>query len=533
MSPTARSPERSGRAVTAPRLPGSSARQASGSGTWRRYSPITTCRRSSSPRRPATPSRKEELAPPTRRFLALAGERALGLDTAQAEARLARALELCPADDPERPELLLRWADAAFQAGRPREAAAALDETLDLFRARGETEGEARALILLARVAPYWARADWSRWPPRLSSYSSRSRPARHSSPPTPISPRGTSSRASTGEAIAAADRACALAQQLGLPEPAQAVGARGNARAYLGDPDGLAEMERALPMLIEQGEGNQAATLQNNLAIARYPLQGPARSLADFEQGIAFCEKRGLTNLAETLEADCPGLLVELGRPEEALERAGTLVAAVEASGGTWVLMWVHALELATHLARGEAEGASRIADWLVEAARTHGSADGTVEVLAAAAAARLATAEPEKARALLAEIEQTPGARETPYYARQLSAMLRTALAAGDPDLAARLAGGLERRYPLREHALCAARAQLAEHAGDHAQAASLYAEAAARWQAVRERPRTRPRPARPGTLPLRPRRPGRRATAPGGGEAVQLDALPPRPG
>ena len=61
----------------------------------------------------------------------------------------------------------------------------------------------------------------------------------------------------------------------------------------------------------------------------------------------------------------------------------------------------------------------------------------------------------------------------------------MLRTALAAGDPDLAKRLADGLEPRYPLREHALCAARAQLAEHAGDHADAATLYAEAAARWQ------------------------------------------------
>jgi hypothetical protein len=61
----------------------------------------------------------------------------------------------------------------------------------------------------------------------------------------------------------------------------------------------------------------------------------------------------------------------------------------------------------------------------------------------------------------------------------------MLRTALAAGDPDLAERLADGLEPRYPLREHALCAARAQLAEHAGDHAEAATLYAEAAARWQ------------------------------------------------
>ena len=426
-----------------------------------------------------------ELAPRTRRFLALAGERALGLDTAQAETRLARALELCPADDPERPELLLRWADAASQAGRPRDAAAALDETLDLFRARGETEGEARALILLARVTSVLGEG-------RRVALAAEAVDLLEQEPPGPTLIAAHAYLAVghflagfSGEAIAAADRACALAQQLGLPEPARAVGARGNARAYLGDPDGLAEMERALPMLIEQGEGNQAASLQNNLAIARYPLQGPARSLADFEQGIAFCEKRGLTDLAETLEADCPGLLVELGRPEEALERAGALVAAVEASGGTWVLMWVHALELATHLARGEAEGASRIADWLVEAARTHGSADGTVEVLAAAAAARLATAEPEKARALLAEIEQTPGARETPYYARQLSAMLRTALAAGDPDLAARLAGGLERRYPLREHALCAARAQLAENASDHAQAASLYAEAAARWQ------------------------------------------------
>ena len=243
--------------------------------------------------------------------------------------------------------------------------------------------------------------------------------------------------------------------------------------------------MERALPMLIEQGAGNQAATLQNNLAIARYPLQGPARSLADFEQGIAFCEQRGLPTLAETMEADCPGLLVELGRPEEALERAGALAAAVEASGATWVLIWLRALELATHLARGEADGASGIADWLVDAARTHATTDATVEVLAAVAAARLAAGAPDQACALLAEIEQTPGARDVPYYSRQLGAMLRTALAAGDPDLAQRLADGLEPRFPGREHALCAARAQLAEHAGNHADAAVLYAEAAARWQ------------------------------------------------
>jgi class 3 adenylate cyclase len=434
-----------------------------------------------------------ELALPARRFLALAGERALGLDTAQAESRLARALELCPADDPERPELLLRWADAVHQAGRPREAAAAVDEALDLFRARGENEAQARSLILLARVSFLLGEG-------RQVALAAEAVDLLEQEPTSPALIAAYTNLAaahflagSYGEAIAAADRACAIAKRLGLPEPAFAIGRRGFARAFLGDPDGLAEMERALSLLIEQGAGNEAAQTQNNLAIARYPLQGPARSLADFEQGIAFCEQRGLASQAEAMEADCPGLLVELGRPEEALERAGALAAAVEASGATWMLAWVRALELATHLARGEAEGASGIADWLVDAARTQALSDMTVEVLASVAAARLAAAEPDQARALLTEIEQTPGARSTPYYSRQLASMLRTALAAGDPDLAHRLADGIEPRYPVREHALCAAHAQLAEHTRDHAEAATLYAEAAARWQEfgnVRER-------------------------------------------
>src|SRR5439155_12376517 len=84
---------------------------------------------------------------------ALAGERALGLDTVQAEARLARALELTPSEDPERANLLVRWADAASQAGRPREAAAALEEALAALRARGEAEAAARALQVRSRLA--------------------------------------------------------------------------------------------------------------------------------------------------------------------------------------------------------------------------------------------------------------------------------------------------------------------------------------------------------------------------------------------
>jgi hypothetical protein len=273
-----------------------------------------------------------------------------------------------------------------------------------------------------------------------------------------------------------------ALAETLGLPEPARALGYRGYARFWLGDTDGLADMERALALLVERGAGRDAAALMNNLAIARYPLRGPAHALAAFEEGIAFCEQRGLAEPAAQLESECPLLLAELGRPEEALERAARLAAVANASDDTYALIWARSVELASRLARGE-QGARGEVDWLIEAARAIGTAEMLVLALATAAAA-LTAETPARACALLAELEQGPGTRES-TYARQLAAMVRTALAAGDAALAKRLADGLEPRYPLDEHALCAARAQLAEATADHAEAATLYTEAAARWQ------------------------------------------------
>src|SRR5206468_2547144 len=53
-------------------------------------------------------------------------------------------------------------------------------------------------------------------------------------------------------------------------------------------------------------------------------------------------------------------------------------------------------------------------------------------------------------------------------------------------DLELAERLVSNVEPHTPLSEHVLTASRAQLAEAAGDHAQAAELYAEAAERWRA-----------------------------------------------
>ena len=108
----------------------------------------------------------------------------------------------------------------------------------------------------------------------------------------------------------------------------------------------------------------------------------------------------------------------------------------------------------------------------------------------------------------------------------------MLRTALAAGDPDLARRLADGLEPAIPLREHALCAARAQLAEHAGDHADAATLYAEAAARWQQFGNVPERAYALLGQGRCLLALGDPAAEQPLRQARGAVQLDGLPPRP-
>jgi class 3 adenylate cyclase/tetratricopeptide (TPR) repeat protein len=424
----------------------------------------------------------KELAPPARRFLALAGERALGLDTAQAEARLARALELMPLQDPDRPELLVSWADAVFQVGRPREAAEALDEALASLRARGETEAAARALQLRSRVAQRLGEGRQVALAAEAVELLEQQSPG-----PTLIAAYAQLANAqhvsgAYGEAIDAADRAVTLAKELGQPEPARALGYRGFARVYTEGRDGFDEMEHALDLLVERGAGRDAAILQNNLGVARYPLQGPAASLASFETGIAFCKQRGLGESAAQLESNCPGLLAELGRPEEALERAARLAVTLDASGDTHSLTEVRAVELAGRLARGE-HTAPRDIEWVVETARTVGSADVHALALSVAAAALVAQ-DPAGACDLLVELEQAAGARESPYYGRELAAMMRTARAAGDAALATQLMDGLEPRYPLDEHALCGARAQLAEQAGDHVSAAILYAEAAVRW-------------------------------------------------
>jgi class 3 adenylate cyclase/tetratricopeptide (TPR) repeat protein len=428
----------------------------------------------------------EELEAAASRHLALAGERALALDVDRAEQSLARALELTPAGHPERALLLERWAQAARQQERPKEAKAALEEALGLHRERGEKVAAARVLTALASVL---ARMGDPR-DPRGEEAIGEALALLETQPPGPdlvaayarLSSRRYVS-AAFPEAIVAAGRALQLAAELGLPEPPVALGARGGARCYLGEQQGLEDIRRALALAIEQGESRAAAVLYNNLALASWQYEGPQAALAACREGIDFCQRRGITELALAIAAMSTTFLAELGQAEQALAEAEPLAERLQTADDVYFIE-PRAVQLRLLAERGAHEHAPNPEE-LVATARAGGESQFCALAFAAAARLLLAQGRRQQAQALLAELEQIAGIRAEPYYASLLPGLVRTALGLDDAVLAERLVDGVPPVTPLAEHALGASRAQLAEAAGDHARAAALYAEAAERWQ------------------------------------------------
>ena len=120
-----------------------------------------------------------ELEAPALRFLGLAGERALGLDTAAALASFERALALTPEGHPERPQMLARFGEAALDGGRFGESRDALEEAIAAFEATGDVRGRPRRWTSSARCFSSSGIRVGGRFPPRPWPCSNRCRPAR------------------------------------------------------------------------------------------------------------------------------------------------------------------------------------------------------------------------------------------------------------------------------------------------------------------------------------------------------------------
>jgi tetratricopeptide (TPR) repeat protein len=426
-----------------------------------------------------------ELHAPALRFLTLAGERALGLDTTAALASFERALALTPEGHPQRAAALARFGEAAFQAGGYGEARYALEEAINAFQRSGDRRGAAQAMTTLNRVLGMLAD-------PRRRALPAEALAVLEPLPPGPEHVAALT-EAAANEALQGrhaagidyAEQALALAAQLGLPKPARALGYRGLARGQLGDRDGLADFREAIVLATEAGQGREVALLHNNYSSVLWPVEGPRVALEVLQAGIDFARARGLTEMTEGLIASTLDVLVETGEHEQALALASELATDLEASGSLFGLVVVRTVQSRILTLRGQASRVADRLDRLEATIRENGQIDMLVAGLGTAAIARAALAQPNHATTLLGEIDSAPGSRDTVHYPALLPAIVRTALTTNNPQLAHQLATGVEHHTPYHDHALAAATAALAEANGHHQAAADRYADAARRWQ------------------------------------------------
>ena len=426
----------------------------------------------------------EDLEDAARHFLGLAGARALALDVASGEASLTRALDLTPPGHPLRAGLLAQWASAAQQLGRLTEARAALEQAFAL-------EQEAGRLLAAGRVLSSTVSVLSSLGDPRRLEAAVEAVALLKAQPPSAELVAAHAELAGGWmlssdypAAVAEADRALELAQDLGLPEPARALGFRGGARSFRGDVAGLDDLQRALELSLEQGDSRGAAVALANRLIAVAHWEGPAATVAPYRETREFCERRGIAEVLATLESEEVAFLAESGQVAEAFRAAAALAQRAEQVGNIPALVKARSVEVRVLVQRDELPTRPQLPEQLAAASRGTGIPELIAVGFTGAAELFRAQGRPDHARSLLAELIEVPLVRADPYYGALLPQLVRCALALGDRALARRLVTGVVPGTPLVELSVAAVTAALAE-ADDPAGAAFQFAEVAGRWR------------------------------------------------
>jgi tetratricopeptide (TPR) repeat protein len=428
-----------------------------------------------------------ELAEPARRALVLAGDRALTLDLARAQAFYGQALELFPAGHPERLELLLRLGRVVFQQGRMAESRQAYEEALAGFAAAGDRVGQGGTLNRLSTVL--WNQGETARAREVLTRAIELLEPAGPGPALGDAYAHLAFDRLMAGEAElgrAWAERALELARRLELPDlEVRALDARGLARTDLGDPGGLDDLRAALAVGLESGASLDAAVIYGNLAEPLWSAEGPVSALANCRDGLDFAERRGLTEMTMWVHTESLGPLFDLGRWDELLERADEVIARDKAHGGRYVSVMAEAFKGQVLVWRGRLTEAEAVVDELLPQARKIDDLQVLVPALVTAALLGKAAGRETEAVRLAAEADRVTRERNGGrwYRGQHLADLARIAGLDGASQLAESLARD-EQVYARHRHAAGTARALLAEAGGDQARAARLHDQAAAGW-------------------------------------------------
>jgi class 3 adenylate cyclase/tetratricopeptide (TPR) repeat protein len=427
-----------------------------------------------------------ELQEQSKRFLVLAGDRALPLDVEKAETYYARALELLARRDPERPGVQARVAEAAGLAGRWEEAEGGYLEAIADFKARGDNLGAGEALVRLAQIVR--DRGE----PARIEPLLTEAVELLEGEPPGPelvlaythLARHEQMGRKDYAAALAWARKAIDTAAELG----AKALGARalqyhGYVRFETGDIGGIDDLREALRIGLDAGLGRETATAYDNLGDLIGWTEGPAAGLELYRASGDFSERRGFTHMVTWAKAASVWTFFELGDWDTLVQTAREVVDC-DPEGYTALL--VMSYEAAARLDRGEVEAAAALSDDFLPRVRDNGDPQVLVPSLGNAAVIAAARGEIPEALGLVEELERAT--RGHPLYrAHQLPGVARVCVGGRATELAETLLEGTDGSvFASRfRYAAETARATLAEARGALEDAAPLYTDVAARWR------------------------------------------------
>jgi class 3 adenylate cyclase/tetratricopeptide (TPR) repeat protein len=415
------------------------------------------------------------------RCLSLAAERATALDAARAEVSVRRALDIAPDDHPQRARLLELWGQALVPLGRQLEARDAVEDALARYEATGDALGAGRALMALSIIR--WILGEHAgdaglRAVELLEAHPGPELVDAHIEVAGEVFVNGD-----YAQAIEAAQRALQVAEDLGVPEPARALGFLGGARGFRGDRSGIDDMRRALTLAMEQNPSRDAGVIYANLAVGISMFDGPRAVLDVCEEAMAFCAARGVPAMHLYMRAVALRARAQSGLVDGLLDEADVVLAEATATGDVPVKLMARSVNREVRAHRGAGAQVDIDVDELASEVRhaptpyqSLASTSGSLQLL-------VALDRPAEARQLLTELAHVSVTAE-PLYPASLADFVRCGLAIGDVELVRPLVVGVEARTPFVEHAVAAARALLAEADGYTAEAAVLFADSAARW-------------------------------------------------
>jgi hypothetical protein len=428
------------------------------------------------------------LLAPTIRVLGRAGQRALRLDIVAAECHFARALELAGPGTGERLVLLPGWAEALMLRSRHEEAAAAYEEAIAGYRAGGDVRATARAMCWLADLHAVVAEPSMELMQAAVGSLAEDGDSSEKAEVLAHYAMLLAVEDVDPHLTLDAATRAVEMCKRLGLPEPALAMSCCAHARINLGDLGGLGDYGRALDVAREQGLGMERATIEFNYGSLVGSVRGPRAARELLSECLKFARSRGLEAYVVSTQGALAETARDLGEWDLALDEASRLDATVEGRKGVWDLLIMRGVQALVLAARGEPGAVEPFVSWLEKNGRETEVIWAKALALLAASSVRLRLRETPAALSLLREWLATPHALLS--YFGLVPESIRTAMAAGDGELACRVAQALEASLPpatlpLHEHVRSAVRALAAETRGEYGAAAAGFADAAGRWR------------------------------------------------